>query len=386
MKLVNNLDLNKNEVQNARIQNLASAPANPVEGQIYYNSSDKKNYQWNGAAWVYFIPSSMSGSGNGLDADTIDGQHGSYYLNRANHSGTQLASTISDFDTQVRSSRLDQMALPTADVSLNSRKITNLATPLSSTDAATKGYVDSAVEGLDPKASVKAASTGNLTLANEQTVDNVSLTEGMRILVKNQDTLAENGIYIVKAAASWVRATDADTWGELVSAYVFVEEGTTNKDSGWVCIVNTGGTLGVTDISWTQFNGSGTTDASNVGTAGVGVFKQKSGSTLQFKKLNAGSNKISITDDTSNDEVDIDVNVSNLGVAAKYSVAVGNNADTSLTVTHNLGTRDVVVSIRETSTPYAIVIADIDCTDTNTVTVKFAVAPTTNQYTVTVMG
>jgi len=386
MKVLNNIDLNKNELQNARIQNLGTAPATPVEGQVYHNTSDHRTYIWNGTAWVYFIPSGMAGSGNGLDADKLDGQEGSYYLNRANHSGTQAASTISDFDTQVRTSRLDQMAAPTSSVSLNSQKITSLLDPTNPQDAATKNYVDSTVQGLDTKASVKAASTADLTLSGEQTVDGIALVAGDRVLVKNQDTQAENGIYLV-SLTGWTRTTDANTWSELISAYTFVEEGTTNADTGWVSTANSGGTIGVTDVVWVQFNGAGgSSTASNVGTAGVGVFKQKTGNDLEFKKLVAASNKVSITDNTTDSTVDIDVVVANLGVAAKYTAQIGNNSATSIVVTHNLNSRDVSVTIRETDSPYALVFTDIDFTDANNITVKFAVAPTTNQYTVTVIG
>ena len=386
MKVLNNIDLNKNELQNARIQNLGTAPSTPVEGQIYHSTSDHRTYMWNGTAWVYFIPSSMAGSGNGLDADKLDNQEGSYYLARANHTGTQVASTISDFDTQVRTSRLDQMAAPTSSVSLNSQKITSLLDPTNPQDAATKNYVDNTAQGLDTKGSVKAATTANITRSGEQTIDDISLVTGDRVLVKNQSTLAENGIFVV-AASAWTRATDTNTWGELVSAYTFVEEGTANKDTGWVCTVNAGGTIDVTDVVWTQFNGSSASStASNVGTAGIGVFKQKTGNDLEFKKLNAASNKITITDDTTNSKIDFDINVANLGVAAKYSIAVGNNSDTNIVVTHNLGSRDVMVSLRETNAPYALVTTDVDFTSTTTLTLKFAVAPTTDQYTITVIG
>lgn len=386
MKVLNNIDLNKNELQNARIQNLGTAPATPVEGQVYHNTSDHRTYMWNGTAWVYFIPSSMAGSGNGLDADKLDNQEGSYYLARANHTGTQVASTISDFDTQVRTSRLDQMAAPTSSVSLNSQKITSLLDPTNPQDAATKNYVDSTVQGLDTKASVKAASTADLTLSGEQTVDGIALVAGDRVLVKNQDTQAENGIYLV-SLTGWTRTTDANTWSDLISAYTFVEEGTTNADTGWVSTANSGGTLGVTDVVWVQFNSAGgSSTASNVGTAGVGVFKQKTGNDLEFKKLVAASNKVSITDNTTDSTVDIDVVVANLGVAAKYTAQIGNNSATSIVVTHNLNSRDVSVTIRETDSPYALVFTDIDFTDANNITVKFAVAPTTNQYTVTVIG
>ena len=171
------------------------------------------------------------------------------------------ASKISDFDTQVRTSRLDQMAQPTADVNLNNRKIIGLAEPTSHTDAATKGYVDSVVQGLHPKQAVKAATTANLaSLSGTLTVDNVSLVVGDRVLVKNQTTASQNGIYVV-ASGSWTRATDADIWDELVSAYVFVQQGATNADDGFICTVDAGGTLGTTNVTWEIFTSANQIDA-----------------------------------------------------------------------------------------------------------------------------
>lgn len=176
---------------------------------------------------------------------------------------TLTAAKISDFDTQVHLSRLDQMALPTAAVSLNSQKITNLADPVSAQDAATKNYVDMTVQGLDPKQSVRAASTANIaTLSGTMTIDGIALVAGDRVLVKDQTTQSQNGIYVV-AAGAWARSLDADTWAELPGAYVFAEAGTANADMGYVCTVDVGGTLGTTAITFQQFSGAGQISAGN---------------------------------------------------------------------------------------------------------------------------
>ena len=170
---------------------------------------------------------------------------------------TLTASKISDFDTQVRTSRLDQMAQPAAVVQMNSQRITSLATPVFSTDAATKGYVDTAVQGLDAKASVRLATTANIaTLGGLLTIDGVTLADGDRVLVKNQTNTALNGIY-TSQSGTWTRSFDADSWDELRSAFVFVEQGTVNGDTGWTCTVDTGGTLDTTAVTWVQFSGAG---------------------------------------------------------------------------------------------------------------------------------
>jgi len=169
---------------------------------------------------------------------------------------TLTAAKISNFDTQVRTSRLDQMAVPTASVAFNSQRITGLADPTLAQDAATKNYVDTVAQGLDAKPSVRAATTTNITLSGTQTIDGVALVANDRVLVKNQSTTNQNGVYVV-AAGAWSRAADADTWNELISAFVFVEEGTTNADTGWVSTVNAGGTLGTTAVAFTQFSAAG---------------------------------------------------------------------------------------------------------------------------------
>ncbi len=179
---------------------------------------------------------------------------------------------ITDFDTGVQQNRLDQMAAPTSAVSMNSQKLTNVATPTDANDAANKAYVDAARSGLDVKQSVRAATTANITLSGEQTIDGVSVAAGDRVLVKNQDTGSENGIYVC-AAGSWSRATDADVDAEVTPGlFTFVEEGTVAADSGWALATNGAITVGTTSLAFSQFSGAGQV------TAGDGL--TKSGSTL----------------------------------------------------------------------------------------------------------
>ena len=191
-----------------------------------------------------------------VDADTLDGLDSPHFLARANHTGTQLHTTISDFDAGVQANRLDQMAAPTAAVSLNSQKITGLATPTASTDAANKAYVDGLSQGLDAKPSVRVATTANITLSGTQTIDGVGVVAGDRVLVKDQSTASQNGIYVV-AAGAWTRAADMDAAAEFPGAFTFVEQGTVNADTGWLATVDAPVTVGTTAVPWVQFSAAG---------------------------------------------------------------------------------------------------------------------------------
>jgi len=164
---------------------------------------------------------------------------------------------VSGFDVQVRTSRLDQMTAPAAAVSMNSQRITNLAAPVSDNDAARKADVDAARTGLDIKSSCRVATTANITLSGTQTIDGVSVVAGDRVLVKNQSTASQNGIYVC-AAGSWTRATDADTDAKVTAGmFTFIEEGTANADTGWVLSSNQPITVGTSSLTFTQFSGTG---------------------------------------------------------------------------------------------------------------------------------
>ena len=150
-----------------------------------------------------------------------------------------------------------------ANIDANSHKIVNLAEPTADSDAATKYYVDAARSGLDIKNSVRAATTANITLSNTQTIDGVALSIGDRVLVKDQTTTSENGIYIV-ASGSWSRSTDADQPAELnPGTFVFVEEGSVNSDTGFVVVSDGALVIGTDPIEWTLFSTSGTLIAGN---------------------------------------------------------------------------------------------------------------------------
>ena len=493
-KFLVGIDLNKNELSNAVIQNLASAPASPVAGQIYFNTSDGEIYYYDGTAWVsvlnesevisglyanrpaastagrlffatdqqimYFDTGSAwlqvsnfgavtaqttygasSGSGSSTDYARADHTHGTPSLTNttpqalaiggagavgtgtapsredhthampsfgnvtaettfggssANGTGTSVARNDHTHGTPVHDNtahsaiNLNALATPTADLNLNNYKITNLATPTLSTDAATKAYVDGVAEGLHIHAASYAATTANLnatysngtagvgaTLTNAGanaafTTDGVSPSINARILVRLQTAQAQNGIYVLSTVGDgstpWVltRATDFDTAAEMSGGdFTFVDAGSTLANTGWVSVdeVNT---VGTDPVVFQQFSGAGTYTASDgvllTGTNFTGVVVASGG-------LSVGATGF---------QLDTTIAV------RKYAADVGDGSATTYTVSHNLGTKDVIVSVYDNSTPFAEVICDVQHTSTTAITLLFSVAPTSNQYRVVV--
>jgi hypothetical protein len=265
--------------------------------------------------------------------------------------------------------KLHDFALATSAVDLNNQKITNLTDPTNPQDAANKRYVDAAVVGIDWKASVRAATTAAVTLAtafeNGDTLDGVTLATGNRVLVKNQTDATENGIYVVAASGAPTRSSDADTAAEITASFaVFVEEGTVNADSGWTLTNNGTITVGTSELSFTQFTGLGQI------TAGDGL--TKTANTLNV----VPGDGLAVTADS--------VKIDRAVVVTKYATNVGDGTNTSYTITHNLATRDVIVSLYDNASPYAEVMADVEHSTTNTITLLFSVAPTTDKYRVVV--
>lgn len=319
------IDLARNEIQNAVAQVLASDPSTPLPGQFYYNSTSGRVLFRNASSF--------------LD-----------YTARANHSGTQLAATISDFDTRVRVSRLDQMAAPTAAVSMNSQRITGLATPTVDSDAATKGYVDAAVNGTDWKQSVRAATTGNITLSGLQTIDGISVGVNDPVLVKDQTTGSQNGIYLAQSGA-WTRRPDADANAEVTAGLsVMVTEGTTLADTQWCLTTNDAITIDTTS--------------------------------LVFAQIGAGSSYVQGTGiSIAGNVVSIDTAV----VPRKFATTIGNGSLTSISVAHGLNSLDVIVQVYEISTGETVE-CDVTRTSVSNVTLGFAIAPLSNSLRVLVQG
>ena len=493
-KFLVGIDLNKNELSNAVIQNLASAPASPVAGQIYFNTSDGEIYYYDGTAWIsvlnesevisglyanrpaagttgrlffatdqqimYFDTGSAwlqvsnfgsvtaqttygatSGSGSSTDYARADHTHGTPSLTNttpqalaiggagavgtgtaparedhthamptfgnvtaettfggssANGSSTSVARADHTHGTPTHDNaahsaiNLSALAVPTADVSFATYKLTNLGTPVSAADAATKQYVDDVAQGLNIHAASYAATTANLnatysngtsgvgaTLTNAGanaafSVDGVSPSLNARILVKNQTTTSQNGIYVLSTVGDgstpWVltRATDFDSAVEIAGGdFTFVDAGSTLANTGWVCVDEVT-TVGTDPIVFQQFSGAGTYTASN-GVQLVG--SNFSGVVVASGGLSVGASGF---------ELDTTIAV------RKYAANVGDGTATTYTVSHNLGTKDVIVSVYDNSSPYAEVICDVQHTSTSAITLLFSVAPTSNQYRVVV--
>ena len=248
-------------------------------------------------------------------------------------------------------------------------KILNLPSPTSAGDAVPKSYVDSAIEGLSWKDSVRVSTQGNINLsAPGATIDGVTMASGDRVLVRSQTTQSQNGIYIWNGAAvAATRALDASTFAELEQAIVPVEEGT---DAG-------------TQFRQTQVNG--TIDSSNV------IFTSFGTAAPSASESTAGIAEIATQGETDTGTDDSRI-VTPLklktwsGAPKRYAAAFGDGSATSYTITHNLGSRDLTVAVYRNSGNYDEVECDVEHSTTNTVTLKFSAAPTSNQYRVVVLG
>ena len=256
------------------------------------------------------------------------------------------------------------------------------ADPTQNLGAATKQYVDSVATGLDVKASVRVKTVAALDAytksgAGEGTtltadangalsaIDGVTLVNGDRILVDSTGSSddADNGIYVVTQVGDgsnpWVltRATDADEDAEVTAGlYTFVSEGTTFADTTFVLTTNDPITVDTTGLTFTQFAGVSAATASNVGSGGVGVFKQKTGNDLEFKNINAGSSNVTVTNDSGNNEVDIDLDIGvlegNLTIGNLSGAPTGSVVGTSdaQTLTNKTLVSPVISTISNTGT------------------------------------
>jgi hypothetical protein len=310
----------------------------------------------------------LNGIASGATANSTD----SFLLNRTNHTGTQTASTISDLAAVVKAYRLDEFAVPTTSVSMGGQKITNVATPTANGDAATYDWVIAQVQasatGISVKDPVRVVATANVNVGTGTllTIDGVTLVAGDRVLLTGQTSAIQNGVYIA-ATGAWSRALPEDTGSELKGAFWLVNEGTSNARTQWIVNNSTAPLVGTDAINIVQFGAT----VSYTGSNGV----QLIGSDFSAKVVSGGG----ITAGGTGIQVDTSI------VARKFSATIGNGSLTSIAVTHGLGTKDIVVSVRDAATDEGL-IADWVATNTTTATFSFLNAPASNALRVTIIG
>ena len=428
-KFLTNIDLNQNQLIKATFEVLATNPSSGnFEGRMYFNSATFTLMVYANAGWKKSVHSIVSGGGVGIaEALTVSESNGTVTLtlNVADTDSAGLLpaamwNMLTDATPDATSSKLVKR-----DGSGNAK----VATPTDSAHIATKGYVDAARQGLDVKQSVKVATTAAVNLAADlqtgDVIDGVTLAAGDRVLVKNQVSASENGIYVAVASGTALRSSDAngtiDT-GELKpGTFAFVEEGTVNSDKGFVVSTNGAITIDSTAIAWTQFSGAGSFEA------GDGL--SQSGNTIN---VNVTANRTAIVSDAIDiastyvgqtsittlgtittgvwDGTDVAVTAggtnSSTASGARTNLAadgtqgagvsvpvlarvvakvIGDGTATSFIVQHGFVTRDVLVQVYDAAT-YDTVICDVVRTDTNNVTVTFSVAPTLNSFRVVITG
>jgi len=243
----------------------AGAPSSLSPSELAFNENDLKLYYGFGdnGSTPPSASSIITVGGTGAFFDKTTSQTANRVLaapNGSNGSPTFRAlvaadiptiahTKISDFDAGVQVNRVDQLAAAT-------NPVTGV-TPTADTHFAIKSYVDGVAQGLDIKDSVKVATTANITLSGTQTIDGVAVSADERVLVKNQSTASQNGLYLCKAS-TWARTDDLAAGVDAAGMFTFVEQGSTQADQGFVCSSDKGSAVvGTNNLAFTQFSGGG---------------------------------------------------------------------------------------------------------------------------------
>lgn len=427
-KFLTAIDLAKNELQNAQVHNLAAAPSTPVKGQLYMNTTDNTLYWWDGTTW--------QPAKSGAPAFGAITQEQTFGATKVDGVATTVARSDHAHGNPVHDNaahaaiNLNALAVPTADWSNNSKRITAVALPTAGADAANKQYVDDLAAGIAWKDHVRAGTTANITLSAPQTIDGVSVIANDRVLVKNQTTPAQNGIYTV-AAGAWSRASDVNAEQEIINAACFISEGTTLADTAWVCTANAPITLETTPLPFVQFAGGAAATAgaglvqngnafdvvagdtsltvsadavivntaviatvASIGakadktttiTAGTGLTGGGDLSAARTLDVGAGTGITVAADTVALDTAYTDGRYALAASGAKrYAAAVGGS--TSQVLTHNLNTSDVIVQLYRVASPFDQIECDVEHTSVNSVTVRFATAPAASEYRAVVLA
>ena len=360
-------NFNRQEIQNAVLQVLGADPASPVQGLMYYSSVSRQP--------LFYDPTSGTFRLVATDSALLNAQNAAYYLSRANHTGSQTASTISDLASVVKAYRLDEFAAPTAAVSMNSQRLTGLAAPTAGGDAVNKTYADNLVAAISWKDEVKTftkTGDGNVTLAtgaaNGSVIAGYTLATGDRFALGDQTAGAENGIYTANATGAPTRATDADTAAEIQGAAFYVTSGT-NGGNRYVNN-NTGAvTLGTTALTFASFGGGASyTNGNGIAlSANVFSFLPKTGGGLAVDGTGAYVDK-------------------SIVVTKPAAIPFGDGTAQSFDLTHNLGTRFVTARFFLTASPYTEWDFEVQALSTTQIRVVTGIVPTSNQFTAVIHG
>ncbi|MCO5250688.1 MAG: hypothetical protein M9949_04615 [Candidatus Kapabacteria bacterium] len=338
MKLANHLNVNKHEIRNALGHILTTPPSSPGESQFYYNSVSKQYEYFNGTIWLAFGINNhelLSNIGTNSHAD-ID-NHIANTSNPHSVDKTQVGLPNVDNVQQIPMSWID------TDPTLSADSDTAVAS-----QKAAKAYVDQLMRGRKWKDDVRVFIPFENVFSGLVVRDGVSLADGDRVNVANADVDGKEGIWIVKTTA-WVRAEDANTSAEVEGMAFKVAEGTTYADTMWL-LATDNVVLDTTKLTFIQV-------------AGAGLYSAGSGINLIGNAFSA----------------------SNL-IPRIHAANIGDGSAVNFVITHNFGTRDIAVRVRNSSSPYEFIEPDYEATSTNTVTIKFAVAPTLNQYRAIITG
>lgn len=370
------LDLQGFKVLNALFQNLTTAPAH-ASGRFYWDPTAKKLYVSDGAAWLSWdsiaddsvtaakiLDGTITNAEIATAANIALSKLATDPLARANHTGTQLAATISNFVATVQTVRLDQLAVPTAAVALNSQQLTGLAAGTTATHAVNYQQLQDAKNNIDRKESVRVGTGTNITLsAPGASLDGVTMVAGESFLAYSQTAGAENGIYLWNGAAvAATRRDDADASAEVTAGMQTVVEEGTMADKRALLTTNNPITLGTTALAFT-FESTGETIL-----GGAGLLK--SGGTLDVVAANT-------TITVNADSVQVNTGV----ISRRASATIGDGTATSYTITHSFGTLAVGVTVRRLSDGEEIHIGN-RASDTNNVIVTFGTAPASNSHNV----
>jgi hypothetical protein len=402
MKMMENVDFQGTPLTNATLEILTADPVGAAVGRIWFRSDTKQAKLKTDSSTVIVLS----------DGSTLNGQPASYYLNRANQTGTQTASTISDLATTVQDYTLDQFGSPVGTVNMNGQRLTGLGTPSVSSDAVTMSYVQALIQGWTWKEEARVIALTNINIASAPAIiDTETMDVNDRVLLNGQTLGQQNGLYIYNGSGSAMTlAPDANNATIMVAMVVPISSGT-NPDTLWILATPYPFTLGTTPLTFTNLPMSGAS-AGNLGT-GAQVYSGSTGSTLNFRSLVAGSTLISVTQETNDIKLDInpgsiDISTltgtatvaqggtgsgtasgarSNLGATGKASGLIGDGTTQNITFTHNLGTMQVLAQVFIAATGEKVY-PDIFLVDSNNISIRYfqGLQPTLNAHEVVAIG